>query len=282
MLFTGNTDEYLRIEEITAENCYFLKESIESALTFVWFRDNGSEINVDGKNYAFSENQIICLTEFHKVKIIRISSARMIRFNRPFYCILDNDDEVGCKGVLFFGASQLPILELEKEDVIKFGNLWKVFIDELGSNDDMQLAMLQMLLKRLLILSTRIYKDQHELSVFNNGQQSLIRDFNFQVEQHFRTKHSVAEYADLLNYSPKTISNLFGKLGTKTPLQYIQDRIMLEARRLLTFTDKSIKEVGYEIGFEDIQTFSRFFKKKEGVSPKEFKENSKLGKIANS
>ncbi len=48
---------------------------------------------------------------------------------------------------------------------------------------------------------------------------------------------------------------------------------MLEARRLLRYSDLQIQEVAYEIGYDDIQTFSRFFKKQEGVSPSEFKSN---------
>lgn len=82
----------------------------------------------------------------------------------------------------------------------------------------------------------------------------------------------MVDYANLLNKSPKTLSNLFKKYGNKSPLQIIQDKKVLEARRLLYYTDKSVKEIAYEIGFEDIQTFSRFFKKIEGVSPSNFKK----------
>jgi AraC-like DNA-binding protein len=92
------------------------------------------------------------------------------------------------------------------------------------------------------------------------------------IEQHFKTKHTVSEYAELLFKSPKTLSKIFSKSGSKTPLNYIHDRKMLEARRLLHYSDKSVKEIAYEIGYQDIQTFSRFFKKQEGISPTEFKE----------
>ncbi|MBL4888338.1 MAG: helix-turn-helix transcriptional regulator, partial [Flavobacteriaceae bacterium] len=81
-----------------------------------------------------------------------------------------------------------------------------------------------------------------------------------------------AEYADLLNKSPKTISNIFSKLGTKTPLQYIQERKALEARRLLRYSDLQVQEIAYKIGYEDLQAFSRFFKKHEGISPSKYKE----------
>ena len=99
----------------------------------------------------------------------------------------------------------------------------------------------------------------------------IVREFNYLVEKHFKEKHSVAEYASLLNKSPKTLSNLFGKMHDRSPLKVIQDRLMLEARRLLRYTEKPISEIGYEIGFNDIQSFSRFFKKNEGRSPSEFR-----------
>jgi AraC-like DNA-binding protein len=92
------------------------------------------------------------------------------------------------------------------------------------------------------------------------------------VEQHFKTKHSVAEYAQLLNKSPKTVYNIFSKKGAKNPLRYIQERKMHEARRLLQNSSMQIKEVAYEIGYDNIQAFSRFFKKQEGISPSKFKE----------
>jgi len=60
-------------------------------------------------------------------------------------------------------------------------------------------------------------------------------------------------------------------------LQIIQNRIMLEARRLLTYTDKAVSEIAYEIGYDDLQSFSRFFKSREGLSPKDFKEQQSTG-----
>ena len=147
-----------------------------------------------------------------------------------------------------------------------------MFVIEMESKDELKSEMLQMMLKRLLILCIRIYKEQTELVDFDKQQFDLIREYNYLVEVHFRTKHQVADYATLLHKSPKTLSNVFKKTGKKTPLQIIQDRIMLEAIRLLRYTDKSIKEISYDVGYEDIQTFSRFFKKIEGISPSEFKK----------
>ena len=77
------------------------------------------------------------------------------------------------------------------------------------------------------------------------------------------------------------VSNVFSNISSKTPLQFIHQRRCLEAKRLLQYSEKQIQEIAYDIGFEDIQAFSRFFKKIEGVSPSFYRKNMVMGKIAN-
>jgi AraC-like DNA-binding protein len=277
MKFVGNAEEYLSLIIDDELSCKTLKENPENSLTVIWFTNLiPNQLIIDGKEDDFAKNEIIFLTEFHKVLVKKINGIRLLRFNRPFYCILDHDTEIGCKGVLFFGASQLPIVKIPDEEIEKFETLWKMFTIEMQSNDNLQIEMLQMMLKRYLILCTRLYKARSNYPK-ENKDTDIIREFNFLVENHFKTKHTVAEYADLLNKSPKTIANTFIKSGFKSPLQYIQDRKMLEARRLLIYSNKQIKEIAYDLGFDDIQAFSRFFKKKEGISPSKFKDMSQKG-----
>ena len=271
MLYTGQLNEFIRLAEIDNTNCDLLKEKITDGLSVIWALDE-LNIKVDGGEYSFPTNSILFLTEYHKVEVLSVRSARLIRFNRAFYCIADHDSEVGCKGILFFGASQFPKIAIPETELEKFEILWKMFTIEMASKDDLQNDMLQMMLKRLLILSTRVYKEQTELTSLDKKQLDIVREYNYLVETHFKTKHQVADYAEMLNKSPKTLSNLFKKYNEKSPLQIIQDRTILEARRLLRYSDKSIKEIAYEIGYEDIQSFSRFFKKAEGSSPSEFKK----------
>lgn len=271
MLYTGQINEFLRLDDVNTLNCFLLKEKISEGLSIIWTLED-LIIKVDGEEKKFQANEILFLTEFHTIEILKIESVRLVRFNRAFYCISEHDNEVGCKGILFFGASQLPKIAIPENELEKFETLWKMFSIEMDSIDDLKNEMLQMMLKRLLILCTRIYKEQTELTSFDRNQLDMVREYNYLVEKHFKTKHQVVDYANLLNKSPKTLSNLFKKYGNKSPLQIIQDRKILEARRLLQYSDKSIKEIAYEIGYEDIQTFSRFFKKIEGISPSHFKK----------
>ena len=274
MKYIGRTDEYFEVVDIyEKKNCEMLTNAGKSQLSLLWFNEDGNRMVIDAVEYTFNKNQIVCLTEFHKVENKKINGVKLLRFNRPFYCVLDHDSEVGCKGILYYGSSNVPIISPAENEIEVLETVWKMLQLEMQSKDELQLEMLQMMLKRILILCTRIYKNQKNFQQVDLSKVDLVRDFNFLVEQHFREKHTVAEYADLLNKSPKTIANLFKKVNGKTPLQFIQERRMLEARRILRHTDKPISEIGYEIGFNDVQAFSRFFKKQEGIPPSEFRDN---------
>ncbi len=266
MKFVGKTSEFLILESVDKNNIDTIHDVMDDGLSILWFESNKCKLIIDGLVRVFNRNEIVFLTEFHKVKVETANKIRLIRFNRPFYCVLDHDAEVGCKGVLFFGASQLPVIQLPFEELERFDILWKMFNIEMISNDNLQIDMLQMMLKRYLIMCTRIFKVQSCYPT-QKVELDIVREFNFLIEQHFKTKHSVSEYADLLNKSPKTISNIFSKAGTRTALQCIQDRRLLEAKRLLYYSDKQIQEIAFEIGFEDIHSFSRFFKNHGGISP---------------
>ncbi len=277
MIYTGKHDEFLNVKNISATDHLELITTAPSELSLLWFQEDGSELIIDGVHHHFQKDDIVAFTEFHQVSIVQISAARLLKWNKHFYCIINHDSEVGCRGILFYGAAQLPTFHANEEDAQILNTVWQMLIQEMRSHDELQEEMLQMMLKRILILCTRIYRNSTELSQLDNQQSDILRDYNFLVEQHFKEKHTVAEYAELLYKSPKTLSNLFKKLGTKTPLQYIQDRKILEARRLLSYSQLSVTEIGYELGFGDVQSFSRFFKKKAGISPADYK-SSEVGK----
>lgn len=272
MKYEGSNGEYFEVTDINQENSSLIALSRKSELSLIWFESDDNILKIDSIERTFNHDDILFLTEFHKVEVSQINGLKLLRFNRPFYCILDHDSEIGCKGILYYGASDLSYIHPNEDDVEVFKAVWKVLCMEMKSTDNLQLEMLQMLLKRILILCTRIYKVQRSYQDITKVNVDIIREFNFLVETHFRQKHNVADYADLVHKSPKTLSNVFKKMSDKTPLQFIHERLLLEARRLLRYTDKSISAIGYEIGFADVQAFSRFFKTQEGLSPLDFRK----------
>lgn len=279
MEYIGKTGEYFSLDTVNANNCHLLKEQKNETLLLLWFTEGENELIIDGKTYHFNANEIVCLTQFHQLNVHRINEVKLMRFNRPFFCIIDHDSEVGCKGVLYYGAAQLPILFPDEMELEILETAWKMSALEFEMKDDLQLEMLQMMLKRTLILCTRIYNkqgsNQDKTHPINPKQSDLLREFNYLVEVHFRSKHTVADYAELLFKSPKTLSNTFKKLGLKSPIQLIQERLLLEARRLLSYTENDISLISDELGFNDIQSFSRFFKNQESCSPTEYRLSKK-------
>ncbi len=272
MEFKGENGEFFLLSTITKETISEVTQDQESYLSIFWNTKATSSLIIDNVSYELKPNQILFLTELHSVNLSSIDALNVIRFNRSFYCLDNHDSEIGCKGLLFFGASQVPMITLHEENKKAIQILWKVFHNEFKATDEMQGEMLQMLLKRFLILCTRIFKCQHKSVTVQETKMDVIRNFSFLVEVHFKKKHLVADYADLMNKPAKSITNLFSSHSNRSPLQVIQDRILLEAKRMLISTEIPIKEITFELGFEDMPSFSRFFKNKMGISPKAYRD----------
>lgn len=249
-----------------------------STIKFLWNRNKESVVlKVDDLALQLEPNQLVTVTYLQHVAY---EDAHLpltaFLFNREFYCISDHDSEVSCNGILFFGTQDLPIITVPKEQRNRYDLLYEVFVEEFSTPDKIQGAMLQMLLKRLIIMSTRLAKDQLVTKQLNNDQIEIIRKFNFLVDLHYRTKRKVSDYAELLFKSPKTLSNLFSIYNQKSPQQIILDRLVLEAKRLIHFTDKQNQEIAFELGFNDPAHFSRFFKKMTAMTPSEYRENTAI------
>jgi len=243
--------------------------------TFIWAQTESIEIIIDSIPLTIQPHSILALTPIQYLQYINGKDAIVYQFNREFYCIKDHDQEVSCVGILFFGNTNIPIIHLDKTEQHKFQILHEVFIDELETKDNIQAEMLRMLMARFIIKSTRLLKAKEGIvETAKSSKVDLLRSFNFLVEQHFKTEHSVSFYAEKLFKSPKTLSNNFAKLN-RSPLQIIHERVVLEAKRLLIYSDKSAKEIAYEIGFDDASHLSRLFKKHTSQSPSDFKKQLK-------
>ncbi len=244
-------------------------------IKFLWNR-NQEPVNllVDDMPIQLNPGQLITVTYLHHVSYDMLKlPLTSILFNREFYCISDHDSEVSCNGILFFGTQEIPIVTIPEDQQRKFDLWFEVFQEEFSTPDNIQGDMLQMLLKRLIIMSTRLAKEQHIVKSLNNEQIDIIRKFSFLVDLNYKTKRKVSDYADMLFKSPKTLSNLFSIYNQKPPQQIILERIALEAKRLILFTEKQNQEIAYDLGFNDPAHFSRFFKKMTQMTPSEYREN---------
>lgn len=274
MITTEKSHDNIAILNLDNRQCSVVYKCLPTDMTFIWNTGEEMSIIVDNVCYGLCKNDIIFVTSFNTINNITLESARLIRFNESFFRILKNTED-GIKSLLYSSAIGSKIISVKENELRSFEISWEIFCMEMKEEDKMRDYMFQTSLQRMLILFSRNVKQADLPALSNVSREDVCRKFKFLVEDHFLQHHDVGFYAAKLNKSPKTLSNVFSLLLGKSPISIIHDRIMLHAKRQICYTGLSIKEIAYQMGFEDIQTFSRFFKNKEGISPLQYRERIK-------
>lgn len=125
------------------------------------------------------------------------------------------------------------------------------------------------------IILVEIGRRQKRLAPDETGQQKRheqFQHFRELLEQHYKSHWAVEAYADRLGITPPRLNRLSRTMTGKTIGTLIQDRLVLEAQRLLTYTNATATMVAFETGFRDPAYFSRFFKRRTGLSPVEYRK----------
>lgn len=239
---------------------------------FIWVQSGSLMVEVDHIPMYLMKDEIVTLTPLHHLEVKQIEGKYLtFLFNSNFYCIFGHDNEVSCNGFLFYGSSNVMRLKLSREETSNLYDIVRIFCQESAIHDNLQEEMLRIVLKRFIITCTRIARQKFQVGKEKGKAFDIIRQYYVLVDQNFKEKKQVQDYADILCRSPKTLSNLFSTCNRPSPLRVIHERIEAEAKRLLLYTKKSIKEISIILGFEDIAAFSRFFKKMTGESVSEYR-----------
>ncbi|HEX9513045.1 MAG TPA: helix-turn-helix domain-containing protein [Puia sp.] len=261
----------LRKEDASLKGDGILKAG--TLCTIVFNRSDEQTVIIDEISYIFPKDCILSLVANQHFIFERPHELVAWQFNRDFYCIVDHDAEVGCVGFLFYGIRHPLFIRLSQGEIDNIGLIETLCIEDFEIRDRMQGEMLRTLLKRLIINVTRIAKKQMETGPgLVDERLDLVRKFNLLLEVNFRTQHEVQFYANLLNKSPKTLSNHFALFNYPSPSKVIQQRIIQEAKRYLFYTDKAAKEIAYLLGFASPAHFSRYFKQYTGGNISDYKK----------
>lgn len=242
----------------------------------------GYELTVDFNHYKTEAPTLFFLTyQYFDIKNGNAEAASLLYYNRDFYCIQIHDKEVACDGLLFHNIFEIPKVDLDDSESIIIKNLFQNIQEELEWKESSSEEMIRTYLKQVIIRATRKWKKQNldnDTIKIPSNELDVFRDFSRHLEIHFREKHNVADYAELLHLAPKTLTHKFKSLHLDSPNQFIINRILLEAKRLLFYTDKPVKEIAYDLGYEDPAYFNRLFTNKIGNTPVNFKKNYTSGK----
>lgn len=248
-----------------------------SYFSLLWIMEGSGELKADFSEYKFGEQVLLAFSPYQPFMISKASNIKgvVINFHSDFFCILKHHKEVSCNGILFNNIYNPPITSIDTASASTLKMVIEQMKAEMQNTALAQYELLISYLKIFLITVSRLKAEQQPDATkvsSNNKEPFILQNLKDAIEQHFRTKHSASNYADLLNITPKALAKMTKSHFNKTLTNLIAERIIMEAKRELYLTNKPIKEIASELGYDDEHYFSRFFKTNADVSPQLYRE----------
>jgi AraC-like DNA-binding protein len=199
-----------------------------------------------------------------------------IRFSDEFFCLTGDDKDLLLNFGLFQGAALGQPLAVSARQHPEMLFLVTQLQQEFAGNERLRAPLLRAYLKALLIFCIRRRQEQTpgESEPTHPG---LFTRFRVLLELHYTELKTVQQYAQRLHVTANHLSETIKKETGLPARDHIRHRITLEAQRLAYFSNLSLKEISYQLGYEDAAHFSKFFKRCNGVSFLKFKEQTRLG-----
>lgn len=253
--------------------------------SLIWIRQGNGNVSVDFADYTFQSNNLFAFSPyqpfmFHPEKEMK---GIAIQFHSDFFCIHKHQKEVACNGVLFNNIYQPPGLHIDANTSVELEALVEQLRSEMQHAALAQYELLISYLKILLIKASRIKTEQYSEAlnaVSDVKEPFILQSLQTEIEKNFKEKHSASDYANLLNITPKALAKLTKAHLNKTLTSLISERIVIEAKRELYLTNKTVKQIASELGYQDEYYFSRFFKNNTSISPQIYRETVGFDKLS--
>jgi AraC family transcriptional activator of pobA len=240
----------------------------------IWFEEGNPTHMVDFKSVKVHSNSFLFLNKnmVHRFDAEVPFKGRQIIFTENFYCKNESDIKFLHSNALFNNVFETSPIKLNDDNVLL--NIWQQLEKEFHTaNDRFQSAMLQTLLHTFLLYAERQFHKDENCPAIIDAQMEHIISFKTLLNAHFKEEKKVSFYAQSMALTEKKLNIATSQVLGKTPKEVIDDRIMLEAKRLLAHTNISVKEICYALGYEEPTNFIKYFKKNLGITPAEFRNN---------
>ncbi len=242
----------------------------------IWFTEAGGVYTVDFHDYDIQANSIFVLSpgQVHCFDGKTRHKGVVLKFRTDFLDNMNAEKESLVKYSIFNAFYSSPYYLVTNPEVIhELHELTRKMDEEQLEDSGFGHQELLHSLVKIFLINVYRYGSRHGSPQLDTVKPShrLFIMFRNMLEFNFPTMHLVQDYADKLNVSAKTLSNSVKECADKAPLTFINDRISLEAMRLLRFTDLRVKEIAYRLGYDDPSYFVKFFKRQTGIQPSEFR-----------
>lgn len=251
--------------------------------SLIWIESGSGQVKADFSTYDFLPNTLFAFVPYQPFMISGSEDFKgtVIHFHPDFFCIHKHHAEVACNGILFNNIYQPPYVTLDTAAEQTFTMLTSQIRAEMNNPALAQYDLLVSYLKIILITASRLKAEQHQKansSLADSKEPFILQNLKEAIEKDFKTKHSAGEYAEALNVSAKALAKITKSHFNKTISDLIAERIIIEAKRELYLTNKTVKEIAYGLGYQDEYYFSRFFKTNAAVSPQMYRETVGFGR----
>lgn len=252
-----------------------------SEYTMVFVEEGEGLYHADFGAFPFKGPVLLFSTPLQLIYIEqqRACKMSMLQFHSDFYCIEYHKAQVACNGLLFNNIYIEPSVKMTEREACVFKHLLEELSEEFditGCDEIVMRGYLQLLLAKSSSMKTRSSANLAD----PKERDEQMEHFRQLLDQHYLTLHKPADYAALLAMSPNNFTKRCTKYFKKSPSAMIQERLILEAKRQLHLTRRSIKEIAYSLQFSDEFYFSRFFKKFTRVSPQTFRQRTGISIVA--
>ena len=232
----------------------------------IWVREGRGRHLIDGEPVEFGPRTLTLIAkgQVHQFQRAEDVTAVVARFE---------DDWLSSSRRWLFSGQSCTALSVPEDDAARFDALLDLLRVENERPAGPESAELRRhLLAAVLLWAQRWREGQLEEGGASRTDLQLYQQFDELLERDFAANHDAAHYADELGVTTGTLSRLLTKLTGRSTKQVILDRVILEAVRLLRFSDLQVKEIADRLGFSDQFAFSKAFKRQRGEAPADFRQ----------
>lgn len=239
----------------------------------IWIEKGKGTHYVDFNPISIKDNTVLFIPQ-NSVNMYDkdgIYDGKCIIFTDSFFCKNEQDHKFLHSSMLFSNLYDTVQFNVQKQNSDLRVFLNAMHTEYLREKDNEQFFILHNMLHIFLLQAEREMHKQGFNKLKASPSLDILLQFNELLEKQFREERSVKEYAAQLNLSEKQLHKTTTSLLDKTPKQIIDERVLLEAKRLLSHSTQSIKEIAYEMGYNEPTNFIKYFRKHTDSTPAEFR-----------
>lgn len=237
---------------------------------FVLQKSGITVMEIDFKQYRTDKPTILYQSPNQVHRALKVENIEM------FMLIISNENIPADYLNILQSISPLEPLEIGLEDLDIIEKSYKLCIEFYGrTTDKLYSSSLRDSCSALIALLISVYLKYSKTAESLSRFERINRAFFLSLEQNFQNLKRPAEYAAKLNISVSYLNECVKNVSGFSVSYHIQQRVILEAKRLLYHSDKSVKEIAFELGYEDYPYFSRLFTKICGMSAKTFRSKNR-------